>query len=405
MNARAVALLVTFACLTPLGLGGGAVARAAPAGAFTAGAAVESYTPYCGPDGTPTANHCQQPPASFTDPANCATAAQLGVYTGRRLFAFEEPYIDQQHDGHYDAGDPFLDCNQDGRWDGNFLGGGANAPRYYDNVADPVSARAIVVANGTRTIALEVLDHEGAFNVYLQAIRGLVAQRLPSGATLNANNIFISSTHDESAPDSIGLYGVNPATSSVNPYWVAYMEQQAALAITRAYAAMQPVTISYGADISLNDLVASVKASVSHSATRSVTTTVGHTYTHPVPANKFGNLKYGAWGYYIDGCTSARLDCPSYAHSCAVTGTSYIDLANHRGDRVTMNSRIWMYNSAGQVRGWADMSCAGYNTCSNTQYATVNPGESITVQCNGVRANTGYYNTGIDNCKGDLRSQ
>jgi len=246
VNARAVALLVTFACLTPLGLGGGAVARAAPAGAFTAGAAVESYTPYCGADGTPTANHCQQPPASFTDPANCATAAQLGVYTGRRLFAFEEPYIDEQHDGHYDAGDPFLDCNRDGRWDGNFLGGGANAPRYYDNVADPVTARAIVVANGTRTIALEVLDHEGAFNVYLQAIRGLVAQRLPSGATLNANNIFISSTHDESAPDSIGLYGVNPATSSVNPYWVAYMEQQAALAITRAYAAMQPVTISYG---------------------------------------------------------------------------------------------------------------------------------------------------------------
>jgi hypothetical protein len=114
--------------------------------------------------------------------------------------------------------------------------------------------------------------------------------------------------------------------------------------------------------------------------------------------------QYGAWGNYIDGCTTARVSCPSYARNCAVTGTSYIDLANHRGDRVTMNSRIWIYNSAGQVRGWADMSCAGYDTCTNTQYGTINPGESITVQCNGVRA-TNPYNTGIDNCKADLRSQ
>src|SRR5437588_384333 len=63
MSARAVALLVaTLVFLTPLGLGGAAVARAASPATFTAGAAVESYTPYCGPDGTPAANHCQQAP-------------------------------------------------------------------------------------------------------------------------------------------------------------------------------------------------------------------------------------------------------------------------------------------------------------------------------------------------------
>ena len=73
------------------------------------------------------------------------TARTPAQYDGPRPFAFEEPYVDAQHDGHYDPGDPFVDCNRDGRWDGNLLGGGGNTPRFFDHVADPVTARAIVV--------------------------------------------------------------------------------------------------------------------------------------------------------------------------------------------------------------------------------------------------------------------
>ncbi len=222
-----------------------AVVHAAPA-VFTVGAAVQSYTPYCGPNGTPSANHCVAAPTGFVDPADCGGAADATLYTGSRLFAFEEPYVDSNSDGHYDLGDNYLDCNADGRWDGNFIGGGGNAPRYYSYVADAVGARAMVVGNGTRTIAVEVLDNEGAFNVYLQAIRTMVGQMLPAGASLNPNDVFISSTHDESAPDTIGLYGVNSATSSANDYFISFMEKQAATAIVNAYAAMQPATITYG---------------------------------------------------------------------------------------------------------------------------------------------------------------
>ena len=242
---RRIVLPVVLALLAaPAGLLPGHPASAAvPAPGMRAGAAVVSYTPPCGPDGTPVANGCTAPPAGFVDPASCV--APPG-FSGRRLFAFEEPYVDQQGSGHYDAGDPFVDCNQDGRWDGNFLGGGSNAPRYYDRVADPVGARALVVSNGTHSIAVEVLDHEGAFNVYLDAIRQQVGAALPPGASLHASDVYISSTHDESAPDSIGLYGVTPLTSSVNPYWVAYMEKQAAEAVVQAYAAMRPATLRYG---------------------------------------------------------------------------------------------------------------------------------------------------------------
>src|SRR5207245_849110 len=141
------------------------------------------------PHGRPAANGCAAPPPGFVDPASCVAPPGFG---GRRLFAFEEPYVDQQGSGHYDAGDPFVDCNQDGRWDGNFLGGGSNAPRFYDHVADPVTARAIVVSNGTRTIAVEVLDHEGASNVLYQAIRQRLVDVLPNGAGLDPVDVFVS---------------------------------------------------------------------------------------------------------------------------------------------------------------------------------------------------------------------
>jgi hypothetical protein len=132
-------LLATLAA-TAVAVGGPVVGNqavaAAAAGGLSVGAAVADFTPYCGPDGNTaaTAQNCQTAPPGFVDPANCV--APPG-FTGRRLFAFEEPYQDQKGSGHYDLGDPFVDCNRDGRWDGNFIGGGSNAPRFYDHVADP----------------------------------------------------------------------------------------------------------------------------------------------------------------------------------------------------------------------------------------------------------------------------
>src|SRR5258708_1634975 len=40
------------------------------------------------------------------------------VFTGERRFAFEEPYVDVQHLGHYEYPDPFCDANGNGRYDG-----------------------------------------------------------------------------------------------------------------------------------------------------------------------------------------------------------------------------------------------------------------------------------------------
>ncbi len=207
------------------------------AGGFRVGAAVRDFTP-------PRFGRLAD------DPADCLRGpAQQALYDGSRRFAFEEPYADEQHTGHYDAGDPYLDCNANERWDGNFLGGGADTPRFYDHVADHVGARAMVVSNGHRTIAVEVLDNEGAFNVYLQRIRERVA-----ADGFDLDGIFISSNHDESAPDTIGISGVDQTTSSVNDYFVDHLVARSAQAIEAAYRRMEPATIRYAEAIEPADL-------------------------------------------------------------------------------------------------------------------------------------------------------
>ncbi len=225
-SGRLLASLATCGVLVAFGLIAWAPAAAGWQGpaAFKVGAATASFTP-------PHAG------ALAHDPADCDST---GTFNGPRHFAFEEPYKDQQASGHYDFGDDFVDCNGNGRWDGNLLGGGADSPRFYNHVADSVGARAMVVSNGGRTIAVEVLDNEGAFNVYLQRIRQQVA-----ADGVHLDGIYISSNHDESAPDTIGISGVNQLTSSVNAYFADYMVRKAATAIEQAAGRMRPATIRY----------------------------------------------------------------------------------------------------------------------------------------------------------------
>src|SRR5256714_2408322 len=152
-----------------------------------------------------------------------------------------EPYVDLHGSRHSDPGDPYLDCNNNGRWDGNFLGGGSNTPRYYDKVADPVTARAVVVSNGSQTTAVEVVDQEGLFNVYMDRIR----QKLAADGFNFSGGVFISATHDESAPDTLGLGGATSATSGVNDYFVQYLIDKSAQAIEDAYRNRRAATIGY----------------------------------------------------------------------------------------------------------------------------------------------------------------
>src|SRR5436309_9314968 len=179
-------------------------AQAHAAGHFVVGAAAVDITP----------------PLAATAPSNPANCDASGLYDGPHLFSLEEPYQDTNGNGRYDAGDPtaqppvppepFLDCPTptanggmrppDGRWDGIYLDGGSGHNRIPTEVLDPIWSRTIVVSNGVKTISVTVADQEGVF----KEIWDLVRQKVRAdGVALD--EMFMSSTHDESAPDTIGI--------------------------------------------------------------------------------------------------------------------------------------------------------------------------------------------------------
>jgi hypothetical protein len=220
-----------------------ALATAGGAATFQVGASVADITP-------PLAG-------SGTNPADCDLT---GTFDGPHLFSLEEPYQDTNANGHYDPGEPFVDCPTptanggtrppDGRWDGIYLGGGDGYGRLPTVVLDPITARTIVVGNGSRTISITVADNEGVF----REIWELVRQKVRADGGSGLDEMFMSSTHDESAPDTIGITGPDQLTSGVDPFYVEFMVAQVAAGIEDAASHLAPAKIRFG-QIHPDDLV------------------------------------------------------------------------------------------------------------------------------------------------------
>jgi hypothetical protein len=228
---RARLLAATIATALTAGLVPAATSAAADTPVFQVGAAVGDMTP-------PAFNPAGHTPS--TDPPGLE---------GPRAWDFTEPYADQDGSGFWDAGEPYADLNHNLRYDGIYLGGGGRDDLPPTKVADPITARAFVVDNGSKRIAVEVLDVIGMFNNDMDLVRKQVAAQLGPQAR---DEIFISSTHDESAPDVIGLWGpgLTPAGSGianagVNDYWMSFAIQRAAQAIVDAYHAREAATIRF----------------------------------------------------------------------------------------------------------------------------------------------------------------
>jgi hypothetical protein len=191
------------------------------------------------------------------NPANCDLS---GTFDGPHLFSLEEPYKDVNSNGRYDAGEPFVDCPTptangdvrppDGRWDGIYLGGGDGNDRIPTAVLDPITARTVVIANGSRKIAITVADNEGVF----REIWDLVRQKVQTDGGFGLDEMFMSSTHDESAPDTIGITGPSQTVSGVDPFYVEFLVAQTAHGIEDAAQHLTPATIRFG-QIHPDDLV------------------------------------------------------------------------------------------------------------------------------------------------------
>ncbi len=242
----AVALCLAFAATASR-----APARSIGHSGFKVGAAEVNITPTYFPHGVPFPSPVPASCAANTPPGTTARA----YFNGVRYFAFEDPYhVDPgSPPDEFDptaaggAGEPF--CKLDGkpflvpeyghvidpstRYEGIYLAGGDGQNRTAKTIlsGDPLGAEAIVFGHGATRVALVSLDSIGTFNADYQRIRDLVARQRPDLARMK---IVISSTHDESAPDPIGIWGPSQTTTGVNHLYVNWEVGRVARAIERA---------------------------------------------------------------------------------------------------------------------------------------------------------------------------
>jgi hypothetical protein len=104
-------------------------------------------------------------------------------------------------------------------------------------IHDPIMARAVVLREGDRKIALASVDLVGLFHATVTRIR----QQLP-GFTY----VLVSSTHNHEGPDSLGLWGSNPFFSGVDPAYMKRVEEGIVQAIRDADKSAQSVNARIG---------------------------------------------------------------------------------------------------------------------------------------------------------------
>lgn len=169
------------------------------------------------------------------------TICPRALYSGARAFDFEEPYADLDHDGTFTYGkDLPCDANHNGRWDGLYSSGGVD--HLTEWVHDDIWARAVAISDGTRTVVIESVTSQGLFIEDDLKIRNGIRSERPQVA-----QTYVSSTHNESSPDPIGIYGAPDdgtggagVFSGVDDYYISFLVAQAIKAGVEAVDAMSP---------------------------------------------------------------------------------------------------------------------------------------------------------------------
>ncbi|MEA2168150.1 MAG: hypothetical protein QOF76_1450 [Solirubrobacteraceae bacterium] len=221
---RRLLLLVLLLCLP-----------AAPAGAagFGAGAAVSDVTP-------PLAGPTTDPPAFATCPAL--------VYSGKRVWAFDEPYTDLNANDSHDDGEPYCDANLNARYDRIWTSGAEiGDPLPALRAHDPLTARAFAVQSGGRTVVVVSVAAQGLFNTYID--RMITKAR---AATPTITDMVVAADHNESSPDTIGIYGGPvvpnpvqnlPAASGIDDYYMSFLVDRVSQAAGDAARNVRPATL------------------------------------------------------------------------------------------------------------------------------------------------------------------
>lgn len=98
-------------------------------------------------------------------------------------------------------------------------------------VHNPLMARAVVLMNDNRKIAIVSVDLVGFFHPNVEQVR----KQLPG-----YHYVLVSSTHNHEGPDTLGLWGPNPFASGIDAEYMKHVEASIVKAVSSANAAAQP---------------------------------------------------------------------------------------------------------------------------------------------------------------------
>jgi hypothetical protein len=216
------------------------------------------------------------PPAAGTAAGNAADA-QFGppaagcpsaVFPSRGRFALQEPFADLNGDGQWDPGadlnhgptgqrpDPFCDANANGRWDGIYAD---NELGPSTGVHDPIDVRAVAISDGRdRPVVFASVDAIGLFDYYAEQARYDLQHVYGVRASL-----VVSANHNESSPDTIGLYGALDTPlgvgvrSGIDEYYMRFLDDRIARAAAAAVHDLRP------ANLYANQITGSIPAGTS----------------------------------------------------------------------------------------------------------------------------------------------
>ena len=105
-------------------------------------------------------------------------------------------------------------------------------------IHDDLYAKCLLIKVGGRQLGFLALDLIGLFHDDVEKFR-----RLSCKCGLNPDGVIVSSTHQHSGPDTLGLWGPEPTVSGVDPEYMSFLMDRMVTALAEASGRPRPVRL------------------------------------------------------------------------------------------------------------------------------------------------------------------